>query len=441
VATSSSVPTRSSSFRYLLLGLGLSFLFRLGYGLCSDIWFIDQQQVYLIGLKYFCTGDWPYFGADVGRHIQLPGALQGLVVGLPLRVFSIPESPYLFLNLLSFIGLVFFSWYCAKRLPQFPRWVIYTWLFTAPWTLNWSTNIDNDSYVLFASCLFFPAFLETVPELSLGILPASLANALMGFAFFWTVQFHMSFVLMAPFILTSLYCQTRHAMRALPRIVLFLFLGSLLSGVFLIPTFVQYGPVAGMGGSQNAVTFNAANILSFPVVLARYLSLASCEIPRFLGANTAGRLAFLNSNPWLWPVALITFLGGLAQALALLFLGFRNQNAQKDWTALRILALATFLLIYFSFIFAIKVPAAHTYYLALPVAMLYGFYAFSPFMTRRWFRILTVILLSCNILLHAGLAAEHFQSRSLYKNRELFVKAIQDKNYHLLGERRPETLY
>jgi len=83
--------------------LSISFLFRLAFGLCSEIWFIDQQQIYLIGLKYDTTGLWPYFGPDVGTNIQLPGALQGLVVGLPLRIWPIPESPYILLNLLSFV--------------------------------------------------------------------------------------------------------------------------------------------------------------------------------------------------------------------------------------------------------------------------------------------------------------------------------------------------
>src|ERR1700733_13859204 len=90
-------PSKSSSKTFILLiALLAAFLFRLAFGLCSEIWFIDQQQIYLIGLKYYTTSLWPYFGPDVAANIQLPGALQGLVVGLPLRIWSIPESPYVF---------------------------------------------------------------------------------------------------------------------------------------------------------------------------------------------------------------------------------------------------------------------------------------------------------------------------------------------------------
>ena len=135
----------------------LAFCFRLSFGLCSDFWANsdDEKQIYLIGLKYSTTGQWPYFGPDVADTIQIPGALQGLVVGLPLRLLPIPEAPYLFLNLLSFAGLCFFCWYCTRRLPTLPRWLVWGWLLSAPWTLNLSTQVVNPSYVLPAAAFFF----------------------------------------------------------------------------------------------------------------------------------------------------------------------------------------------------------------------------------------------------------------------------------------------
>src|SRR5262245_61866546 len=122
------------------LALVIAFLFRLSFGFFANMEHEDQRQIYLIGLKYYCTGLWPYFGADVLPHIQIPGALQGLVVGLPLRIWPVPESPYIFVNILSFSALCLFGWYCSKRLPTFPKWILWGWLFTAPWVLNCSTN-------------------------------------------------------------------------------------------------------------------------------------------------------------------------------------------------------------------------------------------------------------------------------------------------------------
>jgi hypothetical protein len=424
-----------------ILFLSALFLLRLAFGLCSEIWFIDQQQIYLIGLKFYSTGGWPYFGPDVAAHIQLPGALQGLVVGLPLFLCSIPEAPYILLNLLSFVGLCLFAWYCTQHLPKFPKWIIYTWLLTAPWVLNWSTNIDNDSYVIFGSCLFFIGFLETLPALSLKKVQPSLANCLMGFALLWNAQFHMSYVILFPFLLVSFYFQLKAQGLRIIRPILFFALGALIPGSFILPTLMTYGLAQGTGGASNAVTFNPQNFLSFFDVLGRYFALGACEIPRFMGANMADRLEFLRTNWWIAPFAVTAGLLGGVQWIVLIVSAFRKKHPQKDWMNIKLLTFLTFTLLYISFLFSIKTPAAHTYYLTLPVVMLYGFYVFTPWVGKKGFQTTAKILLACNILFHMGLAIHNLPVKSIYKDRGLFVKAIEEKNYHLLGERRPDTLY
>ena len=122
--------------------LSLAFLFRLGFGLCSEFWFEDEKQIYLIGLKFYSTGEWPYFGPDVTNTIQIPGALQGLMVGLPFYVLRIPEAPYVLLNAISFAALCFFAWYCTKRLPDIPKWIVWTWMLTAQ-TSAWQNAKQN----------------------------------------------------------------------------------------------------------------------------------------------------------------------------------------------------------------------------------------------------------------------------------------------------------
>jgi hypothetical protein len=426
------------TFPWFVFLLVIAFLFRLVFGLGTEIWFIDQHQIYLIGLKFFTTGLWPYFGPDVAEKIQLPGALQGLAVGLPLYICPIPEAPYILLNLLSFGGLCLFAWYSAKRLPNFPKWIIWTWTMTAPWVLNWSTNIDNDSYMLFGSVLFFVGFLETMPTLSLRVLSPKLANFMMGFSLFWTAQFHMSYVILFPFVLVSLFYQLKEkGNKTIP--ILSFFLGCMITASLILPTYLKYGFES--GGVSHAIRLNIENLSSFPTVLARFLSLACCEVARFIGANTADRLAYLGQNPWTAPFTVIAFILGILQAVLLLGLGFRNKHPQKDWPSLRLLTLLTFWLVYLSFLFAIKAPAAHTYYLTLPVVMLYGFYAFSPWTGDKRFLTVAKVLLVCNIVFHIGLGVHNFQTKSLYMDRGIFVKAIQEKNYHLLGERRTDTLY
>src|SRR5688500_10819049 len=114
--------------------LVLAFAFRLMYGLSSPFWFEDERQVYLIGLRSFTRGEWPFFGADVvWNGSQLPGALQAMLVRWPLEIWPAPEAPFVLLNLISFAALGFFAWYLSRRFPDVPRWLVVGLLFTCPW--------------------------------------------------------------------------------------------------------------------------------------------------------------------------------------------------------------------------------------------------------------------------------------------------------------------
>src|SRR5262245_44980532 len=82
--------------------LAAIFAFLLFFCLSSNLLSEDQSQIFLLGLNYYATGAWPYYGPDVvWTKSQIPGALQALVVGLPLKVVAAPEAPYVFVNLLS----------------------------------------------------------------------------------------------------------------------------------------------------------------------------------------------------------------------------------------------------------------------------------------------------------------------------------------------------
>src|SRR5215204_4446939 len=101
-------------YKFVLLLL-VAFLFRLGFGLCAAFQDADSTQIYLLGLKFYTTHAWPYFGPDVvWGEVQVPGALQGLLIGLPLFAAPLAEAPYILLNLVSFASLCLLAWYCCK---------------------------------------------------------------------------------------------------------------------------------------------------------------------------------------------------------------------------------------------------------------------------------------------------------------------------------------
>ena len=423
----------------------LAFLFRLGYGLSSPFQDEDPKQIYLLGLKFYATGAWPYFGPDVAPTIQVPGALQGLVVGLPFHVLPIPEAPYVLLNLLTFVSLCFFAWYCSKRLPEIPKWFVWSWLLSAPWTLNVSTHIFNPSYVLPGAILFFVGAIEIYPFLSRGLISRHWANFMMGISLFWIMQFHLSWIVLVPYVLLSFYFQFRKVGQgALSSLACFAG-GAVITGSFLVPTFIKYGLAGGMGNTNETVGLNSEhlwrNLNIVEGVLGRFVSFASFELPRFIGPNTAARLAFMRQNVWLVPFVVFLTLVGILQCVALLVLWFRKNPPHKDWKASKYFTLATVALLYLSFLFSLKAPASHTFYVTFPVAMLYSLYCWSEFLKKRGWQTFAKVFIVCGLIFDVGLAASNLRHVSLYRERDKIVEALRAKDYRLLGERRSGARY
>jgi hypothetical protein len=423
------------------------FFFRLIVGLSSEFRrdVGDERQIYLIGLKCYTTGTWPYFGPDVSTTIQIPGALQGLAVGLPFFVLPIPEAPFILLNILSFLSLCFFAWYCTKRLPDIPQWFVWRWLLTVPWTLNLSTQVINPSYVLVGSILFFIGAIETYPFLTKKIIPIRLANFMMGLALFWIIQFHLSWVILLPYVLLSFYFQYKLDRRALLAASGWFICGALVTGSFLIPTFFKFGLTAGMGGTNEALQINPDNLLRhFNIVegvLGRFLSFASYELPRFIGNHTGARMAFVRENLWLAPFIVFLTVVGVLQPIAMLIIWFSKKHQRSDWKAIRLFTLATVILLYISFLFSIKAPLSHTFYVTFPVAMLYSLYCWDKYLARPFWRKLAAIVIACGLVFQLGFAIHNYSRISIYLDRKKVSEAIKSNDYRLLDERRPGARY
>jgi len=221
--------------------------------------------------------------------------------------------------------------------------------------------------------------------------------------------------------------------------------GALITGSFLIPTFIKYGLAEGLGGTNESVRFNSANLLRHlnivEGVLGRFLSFASFELPRFIGDNTAARLAFMKDNPWLIPFVVFLTLVGILQCVAMLVLWFRKEHSHKDWNAVKYLTLGTVVLLYLSFLFSMKSPLSHTFYVTFPVVMLYSLYCWSEFLKKRAWQKFAAVFIVCGIVFEVGLAVNNYSRVSLYVERNKIVEAIRTKNYHLVGERRAGTRY
>jgi hypothetical protein len=437
------------------LFLSAAFLVRLAFSLTTDFWIEDMRQIFMIGLRFYTTGEWPYFGPDVVyTETQIPGALQGLLVGGPLFLVAQPEAPYVLLNLLSFGALSLLAWYIARRCPDVPRWFLWIWIFTAPWTLGFSTEINNPSYVLTGAVLFFVGVFELVPALRIGVLPPRLSGAMAGFGLLWVCQLHLSYVLLVLILGGAFALLIRADRGRAVAAAIGCLAGAAAGAITLVPTLLKFGAGVVARGTGASITLDWGHLLRMPEVVARFFSFASFEAPRFYGAGTEARLIFLAEHWWAAPFVLFATLCGIAQTLLLFAALFRSRLRANSalasqaralaeigpaaWPAVRRFTLVVLALVYLSFAFSVKSPSSHTFYATMPLVMIYSFYVWQPLLARPLFRRLAAALLISGAVTHFAIAKDRVFERSLYANRPLVVQAIKEKNYRLLGERRPE---
>ncbi len=460
----------------IILALLFAFFFRLGFGLSLPFWSSDQLQTYLLGLKSYCTGTWPYFGPDLGgaettHYNQTPGALMGLMVSLPLRVWPIPESPFIFLNLINLAAIALFAWYCSKRVPNLSPWIIYFSLVLLPWTLHENTGMITRSWCLFGCILFYVGFFESIPGFSLNIFSLRLSCALMGFGLLWMAQLNMSWLYLAAFLILSLILQWRKKPAALPTALLFTILGSLPMAALILSALLKYGGIpSGRGGY--ITFFCLENFKQFFTILGRWLSGACFEMPFFLdppgspgyttwgtasgphwagwawppsfqpGHSTHARLEFLMGSPFLLYPGIFLWVVGLIQPMALFVLWFFKKHGLRDWPAVRKLALFTFLMVWASFWFTIKWPLSHIYYDGtFPMVFLFSLYCWSRLAHIPFWRNFAKVFLAAALIFQAAYAVRIWDVYTLYRDRGRIVRAIQEKNYHWVGERLPLSYY
>ena len=251
--------------------------------------------------------------------------------------------------------------------------------------------------------------------------------------------------MLVPYVLLAFYYQARKGGIAFLRGLGWFALGACITGSLLLPTYLKYGFAKGTGGTASAMRLNSGNVTALWGILMRSLSFASFEVPRLLGPHTAERLAFLKQEPWLIPIVIFLFIVGTAQVAALIVSWFLRDQSHADWKAIKYLLLCNILIVYVSFLFSIKPPQSNHLYVTLPIPMIYSLYCWSRFFSsKRWqllARRFAMLVIACGIVFHVGLALHNRRLISLYTERQLVNSAIRNKDYKILGERRPNTLY
>ena len=355
------------------------------------------------------------------------------------------------------------------------------WITIAPWSLHEASTIINPAFTFFPAVLFFIGFMESAPAFSLGLLSSGWANALMGFSIFWIMQFHFSYVYLIPLALLSFLLQFKDRRLTGP---LYFILGALPTLAFILPTYLVYGLAKNNVASGFTVPFNWNNVREGFTILARYFSLACFELPRFIGVSTKSRLAFLGDHPFLAFPGAVLWITGLLQPFVLLFGWFqggkskfkknslldpsftrrhpwlafwfkspwfkpldllvcwiKRGNPLPGWGPLRLLLIACFLMVFSSFWFTVKMPLSHIYFVLFPFLMAYSCYVWASFAPKAHWRLLAKAFLVLGLFFQGGYALAVAPRDSIYPGRAVIQKALDERNYHLYGERRPESLY
>lgn len=425
-----------SENKKLICLLSLLFLLRLGYGLSVNFWNDDEIQIFLLGLEQFTTKTWLFFGPDVVHTSQqIAGALQAVLISSPLFLWAVPESPVVLLNILSVAGLIPLGIYLKKRYPGISPTLLFAWLFTLPWTINYSTHIYNPSYLLFPSCIFFVGFFELMPSLTSQWWSKTVAFFALGFGLSWCTQIHLSWPLLLPFVGFAFLQQILQRSWGLKPIVKPM--GAFIAGfsipaIFLLPTLYSFGPEVFLGPLSSNSKLNYENFIAFPTIMARFLSFASYELSRFVVVDSRLRYDYFMQHFWLLPFGLLVGLFGLVQPV--LVLGYLHRRTSG--AVFRVLLWFVLLEIWASFLFSSRPPTARNFYILLPIAVLLTLQGSLPLLNKRFGLQVAQILILLNLLYHTALASYHYKEVSLYTQRELVMKAMDQSNYRILGERR-----
>jgi hypothetical protein len=257
----------------------------------------------------------------------------------------------------------------------------------------------------------------------------------MGFSLMWIFQLHLSWVLLIPFIGYTWVMQARMGIKSTFKPSLFLLSGAIIPTLLLLPAIITLGWSGTFAQTANNMVINWKNLGTFFTVLTRFLSLASFESARFLGANTVDRVAFLKEYIWLSPFIIFAAIIGFIQPLWMVVAAFLKRM-NPHFKLLRWIVLAAFMITWLSFLFSVKGPASHTFYLMLPLIMIYSFYCWERILHLQWMRTIILIFLFSGLVFNATVMHFNYYNKSMYRDRSKVEKAIQEKDYHQLGERR-----
>ncbi len=388
--------------------------FRTLFGIHINFNHEDYTQIYLIGLEDAFSGNWSYWGPDVvWSKTRLPGALQGLLVGVPIQLTGNMYSPIILSNIIAATGLVMFAFYAKKRFPKLSIYFLLALLLLFPFGLFNGAVLLNTAYLIFAGSIFFISVFELFMYREKLLYKPAVYFFLIGFSFLITFQLHLTWVMFVPFILVLVYLDIKKVPKDWWKPLLFIFLGCLLSGLPFFPTLFKYGNVM-MNNAEGNLLLDFGRIASSFDLLIRYIGIATFDITR----RDEVKLALEKSTLVvisIWIIKIYTFAQFAGICISLFFV-----DKSKEFKRTMLLFLLTFIMALCMYIMSNKNLDIRTYILLFPLPIWLSFYAYN-YLAK--FRFVKVILNSSLVVLFVAM----FGVGAMNYNEIYSFKAVEDK--------------
>jgi hypothetical protein len=342
----------------------------------------DQEAIYQLAKEFYLTGVFPQYGARVVYvNSAIPGSFQAVISGLPLYLSKgdVLGLKY-WVVFLNWVSAIFLYLWLNKKVATQHRLLLSVFLAFSPWSMLFS-SIWNPSFLPVLVVPFFWIVENLLHRPSKT--PYFYEGFLLGLIFILSFQLHLSAVLL---VLAGglVFFLLRNRIQFL----IASFLGVLTGGVFLIPWLL-----AKIQNTADAPTSVAGLYLSnsryFVSAFIRYITFSTGEISRFIFIQPSkkglvGLFDFLKTMPLSFVFIVTTYLGVGVMLVAFLRRWIRLRKDLKDGFSRLEFLLPLVML--FVFLFSIKEPRAHTFWILMPLSFYTMVMALNEVIQHRRFR-------------------------------------------------------
>ncbi|HEY6171937.1 MAG TPA: hypothetical protein VIX80_06745, partial [Candidatus Kapabacteria bacterium] len=139
---------------------------------------------------------------------------------------------------------------------------------------------------------------------------------------------------------------------------------------------------------------------------------------------------------WAAPFTIFLAVMGVVQALFLLYKFIMVRKSVGMNKKITYFTLLSFLLFYCSSLFSSVAPPSHAAVLFFPVVAIYSLYAYSELLTKVWVQRTAIIVFISAIIMYSAIGWKNYQTISIYQDRGRVERALDQKEYKIVGERR-----